>query len=291
MTKGLLIYDREGAKRNKVFIDMLIDRFGKRGIELCLVIFEEMCFGIDSEKPFVSLKDADIKDFSFAVCRCINPLLSRHLELLGLKVFNKSEISRICNSKNMTYSVASELGIPVPITYFGKRGTVLEFNDSDFPLIVKSDSGHGGAEVFWANNMHKLTDAVKRIDADYVVQKPVSELGKDLRIYVVGKTIVGAVLRTSEKDFRSNFSLGGSAKLVTPQDNELKIAKKLIDHFDFGMVGIDIIYDNGKPLLNEIEDVVGSRMLYASSDIDIADLYAEHIANTLAVSTNKGDNL
>ena len=61
MTKGLLIYDREGAKRNKVFIDMLIDRFGKRGIELCLVIFEEMCFGIDSEKPFVSLKDADIK--------------------------------------------------------------------------------------------------------------------------------------------------------------------------------------------------------------------------------------
>ena len=148
----------------------------------------------------------------------------------------------------MTYSVASELGIPGPITYFGKRGTVLEFNDSDFPLIVKSDSGHGGAEVFWANNMHKLTDAVKRIDADYVVQKPVSELGKDLRIYVVGKTIVGAVLRTSEKDFRSNFSLGGSAKLVTPQDNELKIAKKLIDRFDFGMVGIDIIYDNGKPL-------------------------------------------
>ena len=45
MTKGLLIYDREGAKRNKVFIDMLIDRFGKRGIEFALLYLRKCAVG------------------------------------------------------------------------------------------------------------------------------------------------------------------------------------------------------------------------------------------------------
>lgn len=281
MTKGLLIYDRQGAERNKVFIDMLKDRFTRKGIELCLFILEEIHYGISFDKPFVMLPDGDINEYCFAVCRCINPLLSRHLEIMGLTVFNNSEVSRICNSKSLTYSRANELGIPVPFTVFGKYGTLKEFPDCDFPLIVKSDSGHGGTEVFWANNSAELNTAINKIQADYVIQKPVSELGKDLRIYVVGSQIVGAVLRTSQSDFRSNFSLGGDATLYTPQEGELEIANKLINAFDFDMVGIDIIYDNGKPLLNEIEDVVGSRMLYATSDVDIANLYTQHIISEI----------
>ena len=50
-------------------------------------------------------------------------------------------------------------------------------------------------------------------------------------------------------------------------------------HFDYA--GIDLIYDNGKPVLNEIEDVVGSRMLYNHTDIDTAKLYIKYIKDTL----------
>ena len=48
--------------------------------------------------------------------------------------------------------------------------------------------------------------------------------------------------------------------------------------YDTRYVGIDFILDdNNKFIFNEIEDVVGSRMLYQVSDIDIVDLYLNKI--------------
>ena len=47
----------------------------------------------------------------------------------------------------------------------------------------------------------------------WVIQRPASELGKDVRVYAIGNRIVQAMLRVSETDFRSNFCLGGQAEL------------------------------------------------------------------------------
>jgi len=44
-------------------------------------------------------------------------------------------------------------------------------------------------------------------------------------------------------------------------------------------VGIDFIFSDGKPYLNEIEDVVGTRMLYKLTDLDPAKMYIEYIAD------------
>lgn len=51
-------------------------------------------------------------------------------------------------------------------------------------------------------------------------------------------------------------------------------------HFTFGLVGIDLIYDNGHPVLNEIEDVVGARMLYAHTEINLVGRYIDYIRLT-----------
>ncbi len=41
------------------------------------------------------------------------------------------------------------------------------------------------------------------------------------------------------------------------------------------MAGVDLLYDQGRPVIGEVEDVVGSRMLYQTSDIDIVSLYLQ----------------
>ena len=51
----------------------------------------------------------------------------------------------------------------------------------------------------------------------------------------------------------------------------------MIRHFDFGLVGIDFLFKNNQLILNEIEDVVGCRMVYTYTDIDIAQLYIDYI--------------
>jgi gamma-F420-2:alpha-L-glutamate ligase len=54
--------------------------------------------------------------------------------------------------------------------------------------------------------------------------------------------------------------------------------------FAFDFVGVDFIRDEGKWILNEIEDVVGSRMLYKTANIDVADLYLKHVAKSIAAA-------
>ena len=46
-------------------------------------------------------------------------------------------------------------------------------------------------------------------------------------------------------------------------------------------MGIDFVFDNGKIIFNEIEDVVGSRMVYTYTDIDIVDIYIKYLLTKL----------
>ena len=63
---------------------------------------------------------------------------------------------------------------------------------------------------------------------------------------------------------------------------EQELVQKIIDLFDFDMVGIDFILDdNGNLVFNEIEDVVGARMLYQCSDIDIVKEYLCYISKKI----------
>jgi gamma-F420-2:alpha-L-glutamate ligase len=116
-----------------------------------------------------------------------------------------------------------------------------------------------------------------------VVQPFTGRRHQDLRVYVIGKEIIAAVLRTAKEGFRSNFSLGGEVRLYELSEEEKKIVELITGQFEFGLVGIDfIIGDEGELIFNEIEDVVGSRMLYQCSDINIVELYLKYILQQIS---------
>ena len=53
------------------------------------------------------------------------------------------------------------------------------------------------------------------------------------------------------------------------------IAKRAITFADY--VGIDFLFNNNKLVFNEIENVVGARMVYSLTNIDIGDLFIKYI--------------
>ena len=111
-----------------------------------------------------------------------------------------------------------------------------------------------------------------------LLQEPASDLGKDLRVYVLGSEILIAMLRRSETGFRSNFCLGGTVERCDPIPPEVtRQVRRITDRFGFGLAGIDFIFNHGRPVFNEIEDAVGTRMLYAYTDIDAAAVYADFV--------------
>lgn len=254
-----LVYDRFEAERNRRYINFYFEKCKEKNIGIDLVIIED---GVD----FEHLPDA-------AIVRTMNPALSERLESLGVKVYNSSFISRIANDKWNTYLYLKEKGINLPETYLADESFVPPF----YPMVLKPCMGKGGRDVCIAENYEDYQSYRERVKEKFIAQRVVSDKGKDLRVYVVGNKIIKAMLRQSHTDFRSNFCLGGSAAVYPLSQWEKEQVEKVIACFDVGYAGFDFIFDNGKIIFNEMEDVVGARMLYTHTDIDIVDIYLNFI--------------
>ena len=280
----LIIYNEEDAEYNEWFINHIIECLEKYGIDAELLIREKIFFdGLIGEIKY----NGEAKPLPDAIVnRTRDFTVSMFFEQAGVKVFNSTFVSMIGNDKYMAVDFVKNTGAPVPESFLLKKGTRFE-QVIDNEMVVKSLHGHGGSEVYAVSSNDELDEIRKRTEDDMILQKkliPSEEeypLGKDLRVYIVGNKIVAGMMRSSDKDFRSNFSLGGRADIHDLTDKELSIVKKITDAVYIDHAAIDLIYDKGNPVFNEIEDMCGSRMLYENTDIDIADMYAKHIADTL----------
>lgn len=284
MMLGWVVYDKKQYAKNKWFADEII-RYCSSFSEIKLIIVEELNFGIGDNGIFFRYGGKAVEKPDYAVCRTIFPLLTYTMESGGIKVFNDYTVSSLCNNKCYTYALAAKCGIPVMDTVFYSRAFpgCTDISDADFPLIVKSVDGHGGSEVFWVDNASGLDPVIKGLEPkELLFQKVCNTKGKDLRVYVLGGRIIASVMRSSS-GFKSNYSLGGNAAAYTLSDGEEQTVNTIINAFpalpDF--VGIDFLYDDGRLIFNEIEDVVGTRMLYDILSMDAAEVFAGHIKNAL----------
>ena len=160
--------------------------------------------------------------------------------------------------------------------------TVSADEELAYPFVVKSVDGHGGEQVFLATDNESFAQAKEKLKGKtYIKQQLSSDTGRDLRVYSIKGKILAGALRTSDTDFRSNFSLGGKATQVKVPKACKKIVKKLYKELRFDFVGIDFIFNQNKPILNEIEDPVGCRMLYSFGGIDVIKEYLKHISRNI----------
>ncbi|PGL71282.1 ATP-grasp domain-containing protein [Bacillus sp. AFS055030] len=277
---GWLIYSEVDAEKNRTYIDWLVSSASKNGIELKLIYTEHIVIGVRNGINILCYEGKELCKPAFVIMRAISQILSSHFEEMGIRTFNNRAISTMANHKFLTHQKLASLGIPMLDTFYYKKSTIIKsLGIVHFPCVLKNCTGRGGSEVYFINNQEELLETVQNSNFDeLLIQSVAEQLGKDLRVFIIGKEIVAAVLRYSEKDFRANFSLGGSAMLYELSKYERELIQKIVDSFDFDFVGIDFMFDaNNQLILNEIEDVVGSRTLYTVSDIDIVSLYMDYI--------------
>lgn len=278
-----LLYFKESAIYNQKYIEFYIEEGKKLGITIKLVLIEELDFGIYQDEWYLTIMGETPRYPDFVICRAIYPLLSKQLELMGIRVFNSSFVSEICNDKAKTYQFLAKSGIKMIDSNFYLNSQLKEvLKNVKQPTVIKAVEGHGGSQVFLVETPSN-DEIIKGIgNSNVVVQPLIGSKYQDLRVYVIGKEIIAAVLRTAREGFKANFSLGGEVSLYDLSEEEQRLVYKIINQFDFGLVGIDFIIDDQNELIfNEIEDVVGSRMLYKCSDINIVELYLKHICDLM----------
>ncbi len=272
--KAHLIYSDFEAARNAWYIEQLISECASRGAGLTLLIEDRLEQCIRGGELMLRYDGAFLPAPDFAICRTQNPPLSRFYEQMGVPVFNSSHVSSICNDKFSTYRLAASLGVHVLDTCCVSH----KLAEPEYPFVLKPLDGKGGRDVYLVTNADEYAAAFERMmGRPHIMQRVADVRGRDTRFYVLGGRVIAAYTRISRGDFRSNFCLGGSAAAHEPTRAELDIINAIYESLKPDFVGIDIMYDGGRPVLNEVEDVVGARMVYANSDINVAGLYIEHI--------------
>ena len=170
----------------------------------------------------------------------------------------------------------------------------LEYENNE--AIIKTVDGHGGNEVFLIALIQKeivvksplitpLQMCQKLYGHRCIIQEKLNSNSSDLRVYILMGEIYAAVLRKGTNDFRSNYSLGGNVYEYNLSNAQRQYIQYFIDALggkELFMAGIDfIITADGKLIFNELEEMVGSRMLYKCTDYDIVKDYVKRLANIL----------
>lgn len=249
---ALLIYDPIDIPRNGWFIEELIKNAHLHDISMRLMTS-------DAPRP------ADIP--ALMLNRSRDASWSEWGEANGVRVCNSAAVTAITNDKLRTYAyLHGEFGVPMAESWAADT----DLSKLPMPIVCKPCGGHGGEDVRLISDIQTLTSVLEQAKSPYLLQEPVV-FGWDVRVYILGGEIYAAVLRTSDCDFRSNFSLGGKAELFSPDAEMRKLAAQIQEIMPLDFAGIDFLRrPEGGYVLGEIEDAVGCRMLYALTALDPA---------------------
>ena len=100
-------------------------------------------------------------------------------------------------------------------------------------------------------------------------------------MYVLNKSVITSIKRDNPNDYRNNFSLGGSVETYKASQEMVDAALKIAHLLDADFIGVDFLLTKDGFKIIEIEDPVGSRMVYKTTDIDIIAKYIEYVRNNI----------
>ena len=232
-------------------------------------------------------------DISFVLFWDKDILLGKHLEALGLRLYNPIEGIKVCDSKALTYQALSTQQIPMPktivapMTYANIRYTDLAFLDTverklGYPMIVKESYGSFGWQVYLVENCQQLEEKTRELEGtSFLYQEFVeNSRGRDVRLQVVGDQVVAAMYRYSETDFRANITNGGSMKAYHPTKKECELAVRCCKCLNLDFAGVDLLFgQDDEPLVCEVNANAHFKNLSDCTGIDIADEMISYIVN------------
>ncbi|WP_455660675.1 ATP-grasp domain-containing protein [Pradoshia sp.] len=281
MKNGIILYTREDYKKNQWFAERFIEEAPSQGMDIRLIFTDLIALGSENGRLFIQYgSERWDTPPDFAINRSRNSGIARQLELMGCRVFNSSVVTDVCNDKGKTHQLMNAHGIRSVKTLYGLSDW--ENHGMEYPLILKTLSGHGGNEVHKVDSQEQLSAFVAAYDGQILIQEMCQNPGTDIRAFCLGSEIIACVKRQSKDSFKSNYSLGGKAEAYSLSERECQLVMSVLSIMEFDFVGIDFLVDeNGEFLFNEIEDAVGTRTLYQNYEMNIVEIYLSYIRNNL----------
>lgn len=212
--------------------------------------------------------------------------LLRQFEEKQVTCINSSLSVEIAKDKMRSHQLLASRGLPIPNTMLVRFPVDSDIVDNviGWPCVVKVISGSHGEGIYLCENKKtfvKIMEFVGSLDSpktlivqEYVDSKP----GEDLRVFVVGGKVIGAMKRHAPKgDFRANISAGGHGEPFEV-DNQIDfLARETARICGLDIAGIDLLFDKDGYKICEANSAPGFEGFEKYCDVDIARQIAEYI--------------
>ncbi|CAI50228.2 RimK family protein [Natronomonas pharaonis DSM 2160] len=254
-----------------------------------------------TENTAVDITDGSVTlepDVDIVVNRLLLSKEEQPAEALGLAtmlerarpMLNTPTATMTAMHKFATGTALAEADIPVPDAYMALSSDLLNERRGQFgpEVVYKTAIGtHGGGT--WKLDTESTVNPMVGSRQAFLQELIEHDEHRhhDLRVYVVGERIVGAMNRYApDGEWRTNVALGGSVEDATDElpDEAVSMAKRAADEVGLDYAGVDIVQGEDGYYVLEVNPTAGFRGLYKATGRSPA----PHIAR-LAIERAGGD--
>jgi ribosomal protein S6--L-glutamate ligase len=252
----------------------------------CYLRISSEGFGMHYKGRPLAGYDAVVPRIGASITRYGNAVLHQ-FELMGTFTPNPSESIARARDKLRCHQLLAAQDIGLPVTVFGDNpddtSDLLSLLGSP-PHVIKLNEGTQGTGVMLTEKLsasRSVIEALRGLYANFLVQEFIAEAhGADLRCFVVGGEVVGAMRRQAPKgDFRSNLHRGGTARAVRASAAEQETAVRAAKVLGLGVAGVDLIRSRRGPLVLEVNSSPGLEGIETVTGIDIAGRIIDYVAS------------
>lgn len=260
-------------------IDLIVSRGGRRSIRRC---------GTEVDLPSGLLpRTGSATDyFSLAILR--------QLEHLGVEVFNSSEAIEAVKDKLYTHQILAQNNLPIPRTLLVRFPVDVDLvaRQIGFPCVVKMLVGSYGEGVVLCRDPGSFRDLMEMISGldrsqtlilqQYIGSRP----GQDLRVWVVGGRVLGAMLRSStDGSFKANISRGGSGHPYALNPEIVRLSLACASALKLDIAGVDLLFDQDHYCVCEVNSAPGFVGFEAATGLNVARSILAHCLSRLDLRT------
>ena len=186
----------------------------------------------------------------------------KRFQMLGATLMNTPESMELCNDKLMTQVVLNSAGIRTPYSVMIQGldeiepvVNILEKSEKiTYPFVIKTLRGTHGIGVMKVDSRSSLVSVAQTLSKeqhDFMLQE-FCKHDRSARIIMVGDQMLAANLRgqPKEKDeFRTNSHLGSETEKYEPSEEELAVARKIVELFGCNFCAIDYLLTDAKEII------------------------------------------
>jgi len=200
------------------------------------------------------------------------------LAALGVPVMNPPRAIEAAVDKYLALAQLEASGLPVPPTWVGESPTEAldAFDQLGRDVVIKplfGSEGRGLVRVSDFELARRAFQTLARLGAVLYVQQFINHPGYDLRAFVIGGRVIGAIRREAAGgDWRTNVAVGGIATRFRLDADTEGLAVRAARAIGATICGVDLVPDpqSNRLVVIEVNAVPGWRALSAITGVDVA---------------------